>query len=1189
MKSLFLTIAASVFVNLLILAQNPPEGYIRFDSSGMARMVMNLDESQFKGSAKEIADSYISANKHWICGSENGNYIYEKTIINPAGNHVSYIQKINNVIVEGSELVISINKRNAISHVYNGYKNGININTTPSISSEQAIIVAKSTFSNPNIVFSKPPQADLIIYNKDSKNNYLVWKCELTPTDNSTWLFYIDASNSDILYKTINCYNYEDGTGSVWNPDPGTFYNDNNIPDNGDLNNDDWEYQSVNLLDLNEPQGGLYYLRGKYAVSADYLSAPDYTVSSNQKVFEFKRADKGFEEVNSYFHIDKLLRYVNGLEFTPTWTSSENMYLYFDPHSGYTSGGGYDPGSGIIKLGNSLSYKDSGEDLSTICHEVGHALHDAFLCGGTAIIASSHEDLSRISEGIAHYFGIESRRRASYNLPNSNSNWTRFTDIMNVVQIPSYMNFQVNWNTNEPPHYPGRVWCSALMDLEYISATEPANGFNLGRDIVTTLQLSALTYITSSASVFDNALALYQADIDINEGLYLRQLIDVFHNRLLFRNENVQNIYGNVTTNSNWNGFKKVNGAIHVTSGKTLTIASNSVIVLDGELVIDQGASLNMGNNVKFIGYSAAHKVVVNGTIGSEVAGMVNSITFILAGPTTQPGYTGGLSLMNATQSVTINNAIFTKTRLIHNGGGLTVNNSTFTDCNKNISYRGNITYSGCTFVKSGLYFENQNNDANAVVTVNNNCSMNGQQFANAIELTGYKKFLIANNSIQNYTNGIRIFNSGLTAPTNQIVNNNSIFNCSNIGLTCYYSYADITMNRIFSNAAGVGLYNASTTKIYGDQYAANTLGTQQIMDNSSYEVLISRSSFPSLFKWNYISDPDNLGGASDPLIYYLPPTSSLISNANVKDNCWGSNFNATQDLYCSTGCSFLWDPTWSPSGKKSGNTYEEAELMFNDALDLLNSGNYADAKNAFQSVVNEHHATVYAESSLKELFRIESITSDDFQGLKEYYLENDSINAAENLTALASYLANKCNEQLGNYQECITWYENMILNAESEEDSIFAVIDLGYLYLLIQNSGLKSVETGNLKQFVPENQNKFEGQRDYLLTLLPGKDMSNQNPIQLKNLAPGSLLQNYPNPFMANTEIWYNIETSANVLITITDQTGRTLKQLKLGFVNKGAHKVDLTSDGLASGIYYYSLVIDGKLSDTKKLTIIK
>ena len=140
-----------------------------------------------------------------------------------------------------------------------------------------------------------------------------------------------------------------------------------------------------------------------------------------------------------------------------------------------------------------------------------------------------------------------------------------------------------------------------------------------------------------------------------------------------------------------------------------------------------------------------------------------------------------------------------------------------------------------------------------------------------------------------------------------------------------------------------------------------------------------------------------------------------------------------------------------------------------------------------------------------------------------------------------------------------------------------------------MQNSGLKSSMTGQLKSFISENQSKFEGNRDYLLSLLPGKNSSNPTKIQLKSLAFGKLLQNNPNPFVDKTEIWFKIEKAANVMINISDQTGRVIKQLRPGFVNGGTSKVDFTSEGLASGMYYYSLVIDGNLSDTKKMTIIK
>jgi hypothetical protein len=238
---------------------------------------------------------------------------------------------------------------------------------------------------------------------------------------------------------------------------------------------------------------------------------------------------------------------------------------------------------------------------------------------------------------------------------------------------------------------------------------------------------------------------------------------------------------------------------------------------------------------------------------------------------------------------------------------------------------------------------------------------------------------------------------------------------------------------------------------------------------------------------------------------------------------------------------------------------------------------------------VNEYHNTIFAETSLKELFLLESLTSKDYLDLKGYYQTNDTIQISENLIDLADYFANKCNEKLGNYQDCINWYENKILYSQSEDDSIFATIDLGYLYLAIQNSGLKQLYSGNRIQLIPENKIKFEENRDYLLALLPGTNVIDPKRKQLQNLGLGKLLQNNPNPFTSKTEIWYRIEKRSQVAIRITDQTGKQLKMIKLGTINLGLNKFDFASDGLSSGLYFYSLIIDGNLSDTKKMNIIR
>ena len=85
------------------------------------------------------------------------------------------------------------------------------------------------------------------------------------------------------------------------------------------------------------------------------------------------------------------------------------------------------------------------------------------------------------------------------------------------------------------------------------------------------------------------------------------------------------------------------------------------------------------------------------------------------------------------------------------------------------------------------------------------------------------------------------------------------------------------------------------------------------------------------------------------------------------------------------------------------------------------------------------------------------------------------------------------------------------------------------------------------------------------------------------------SLKQNLPNPFNGSTVINYNLPPStSNAQLTITDGSGRVLKDVALG-TSSGPGQAIINVGDLASGTYYYSLVVNGKLIDTKKMILTK
>ncbi|MES2629768.1 MAG: T9SS type A sorting domain-containing protein [Bacteroidota bacterium] len=82
------------------------------------------------------------------------------------------------------------------------------------------------------------------------------------------------------------------------------------------------------------------------------------------------------------------------------------------------------------------------------------------------------------------------------------------------------------------------------------------------------------------------------------------------------------------------------------------------------------------------------------------------------------------------------------------------------------------------------------------------------------------------------------------------------------------------------------------------------------------------------------------------------------------------------------------------------------------------------------------------------------------------------------------------------------------------------------------------------------------------------------------------TLGQNQPNPFNGTSSFDYSLTTAANVSVTITDITGKVVSAANLGTVAAGAHKHTISRNDLTTGIYFYSLEVNGE-KVTKKMVI--
>ncbi|MFV0468121.1 MAG: T9SS type A sorting domain-containing protein, partial [Dysgonomonas sp.] len=82
------------------------------------------------------------------------------------------------------------------------------------------------------------------------------------------------------------------------------------------------------------------------------------------------------------------------------------------------------------------------------------------------------------------------------------------------------------------------------------------------------------------------------------------------------------------------------------------------------------------------------------------------------------------------------------------------------------------------------------------------------------------------------------------------------------------------------------------------------------------------------------------------------------------------------------------------------------------------------------------------------------------------------------------------------------------------------------------------------------------------------------------------NLSQNVPNPFSDRTRVDYFVpEESQSAYINIYTLQGNLLK--KVPIESKGTGVVYIDAAGLSSGLYFYSLIIDGVKIDTKRMYI--
>jgi len=142
----------------------------------------------------------------------------------------------------------------------------------------------------------------------------------------------------------------------------------------------------------------------------------------------------------------------------------------------------------------------------------------------------------------------------------------------------------------------------------------------------------------------------------------------------------------------------------------------------------------------------------------------------------------------------------------------------------------------------------------------------------------------------------------------------------------------------------------------------------------------------------------------------------------------------------------------------------------------------------------------------------------------------------------------------------------------EESADGIMAINYIGLIPLLVESIKDLQKKVTDLETLV--------GETSVIRSLVSTNN--DYNP-----LSGAVLYQNTPNPFSERTEIKFSLQDNlTNALIYVFNMQGTLLKQYP---INNSQSYISINGSELVAGMYLYSLIVDGKVADTKRMILTK
>lgn len=448
-------------------------------------MYFGTTKQAYRGAPKQAASAFLADHVALLGFGSLKNLRYLRTATMRGIRFVRFNQTVKGVPVYEAQYVVQLNERGHVIMVNGHYYPNIQVSTTPSVSSSQAVQTAKSALKG-NLPQKIQSNAKLVIY-RYHKKFHLAWKLGLSSEKPVMYMmFMIDAHSGNILVMQNGLVDAVSTAGNRAIDYKHSFNHYYSLKTRltatvvtGDGNV--FPTYPPNSSPTDEP---LYRLNGSGYLTGTYVKvvndvAPRANLASES--FYYNKTNIHFDEVNLYYHIDLFRhhfvnQYTSDIGFKPiiahayalilvgcgiygcVYTEDNAAFNRSDQELYFGDGTSNHPPDNTHPPDNDFAKSDK-----LIYHEYGHAVIYS-INQNIGDVGSRFTEEGAISEGVPDYWaGAFTNRSKILNWAAPSAEWDMENPtIKNYSQYESYKN---SHNGHVPSHLGGEFFSSILWDI----------------------------------------------------------------------------------------------------------------------------------------------------------------------------------------------------------------------------------------------------------------------------------------------------------------------------------------------------------------------------------------------------------------------------------------------------------------------------------------------------------------------------------------------------------------------------------------------------------------------------------------------------------------------------------------------------------------------------------------------------